>query len=172
MPSVSVCILSDTHGYVDPRITSLAETSDYVLHAGDIGNVEVLNQLKPRVATIAVLGNNDYEANWPAADHETLRSLSWKAELQLPGGQVSIEHGDRVNPVATRHQKLRQRHPDARIVVYGHSHELTIDQSEPIWVLNPGAAGRERTKGGPSCLMLIASENSWNVKKYRFGKNT
>jgi hypothetical protein len=36
------------------------------------------------------------------------------------------------------------------------------------WVLNPGAAGRTRTYGGPSCLLLIAGETDWKVEVHRF----
>lgn len=171
MNPVHVCIISDTHGYIDPRVLALANGSDYVLHAGDIGNATVLNQLKPRAATVVVLGNNDFEANWPAEDHPTLSSLRWNEELSLPGGTIAIEHGHRVNPVSTRHAKLRERHPEARAVVYGHSHEIVIDDAEPIWVLNPGAAGKERTKGGPSCLLLTAQESQWEIEMQRFTTN-
>lgn len=168
MNPVNVCIISDTHGYIDPRVLALANGCDFVLHAGDIGNAAVLNQLKPREATVAVLGNNDFAANWPVEDHDTLTELSWDAELELPGGTIAIEHGHKVNPVVTRHAKLRQRHPEARAVVYGHSHEMTIDDAEPVWVLNPGAAGKERTKGGPSCLLLEVTEESWQIEMRRF----
>ena len=45
-------------------------------------------------------------------------------------------------------QALRAAHPQARGIVYGHTHRLLIDRSEEPWVLNPGAAGRIRNGSG------------------------
>ena len=92
------------------------------------------------------------------------------AILELPGSVLAAEHGHRVNPVAQRHALLRTRHAGARAVVYGHSHRLAVDQTKQPWVLNPGAAGRSRTFGGPSCLVLTASIDRWNIEVCRFSK--
>ena len=44
-----------------------------------------------------------------------------------------------------------------------------IDKSGTPWVVNPGAAGKTRTHGGPSCLVITCSEDEeWNIKKHRF----
>jgi hypothetical protein len=48
---------------------------------------------------------------------------------------------------------------------------LICDRSAVPWVLNPGAAGRARTFGGPSCLVLTASSMSWRLKIFRFNGN-
>ncbi len=164
-----VCILSDTHGVVDPRILDEAASCDLVLHCGDIGNGDVLDALHAACSrVVAVLGNNDVPAKWPPAHQPRLTRLPERATVALPGGTLSAEHGHRVNPVCTRHDKLRARHADARAVVYGHSHQLLIDRTAEPWVLNPGAAGRERTHGGPSCLILTASADAWQVTERRF----
>jgi predicted phosphodiesterase len=63
---------------------------------------------------------------------------------------------------------LRQRHPDARLIVYGHSHRLCCDLDAQPWVVNPGAAGRARTFGGASCLVLRIQDNGWHIEAYRF----
>lgn len=163
-----VLILSDTHGRIFPEVLALAEHCDQIVHAGDIGNGDVLRTLCQYAPLCAVLGNNDYAQNWPAEDHDALGELTESAYLPLPGGKLAIEHGHRVNPVATRHAKLRQRHPEVRAVVYGHSHQAVIDQDDDTWVLNPGAAGYERTNGGPSCLLLDAREDGWQIELKRF----
>ena len=118
-------------------------------------------------AIIAVVGNNDLPSKWPEQERGELASLSDSAVLDLPGGRLAIEHGHRFNPVIQRHAKLRKRHPDVRAIVYGHSHRLSIDQEGHPWVLNPGAAGRSRTFGGPSCLVLIVSMRGWQVRVHR-----
>lgn len=166
---VRFCLLSDTHGRLDPRILSVAADCDHIVHAGDLGNAAVLESL---LATgrpvVAVRGNNDLKTKWPPADLDTLSNLPNHAVLDLPGGRLAVEHGHRANPVADRHARLRQRYPDVRAVVYGHSHRQTIDRQRRPWILNPGAAGRSRTFGGPSCLVLDASRTDWTVKEIRF----
>jgi putative phosphoesterase len=161
-----VCILSDSHGVLDERILAAASKADLVVHAGDIGSGAVLDALAavcPDV--VAVLGNNDIPEKWPDGDGQRLLRLPEQARIALPGGILAVEHGHRVNPVAQRHHKLRQRHPGARAIVYGHSHRLVIDQSDTPWVLNPGAAGRSRTFGGASCLLLRAGKRDWRLTR-------
>lgn len=164
-----VCILSDTHGVVDKRVLAEAARADVVVHGGDIGDAAVLDVLRDACnAVVAVLGNNDLPAKWPADQHPVLAALDAQARIALPGGILAVEHGHRVNPVAARHDKLRARHPDCRAVVYGHSHRLVIDRDADPWVLNPGAAGRARTFGGPSCLLLDAGPRRWRLTPRRF----
>lgn len=164
-----LCILSDTHGQIDPRILSLARTCDHIIHAGDIGNAGVIQALESGGGLLTVIrGNNDVAAKWPPTETEVLSSLPDDADLGLPGGRLVVVHGHRVNPAARRHARLRQRYPGARAVVYGHSHRLCIDQQDRPWVLNPGAAGRSRTHGGPSCLVLHIARGAWTVQAHRF----
>ena len=54
-----ILLLSDTHSYIDKRILSYAKNSDEVWHAGDIGKLEVLEQLEKVKKTKAVFGNID-----------------------------------------------------------------------------------------------------------------
>jgi putative phosphoesterase len=166
---VRVCLLADTHGSVDPRVLSVAASCDHCLHAGDVGADTVLQALRAVVpSVVAVRGNNDVPAKWPVSEHGILATLPPVASLELPGGILATEHGDRANPASVRHARLRGRHPAARAVVYGHSHRLVVDRQSRPWVLNPGAAGRSRTYGGPSCLVLTASSRHWAIETCRF----
>lgn len=164
-----ILLLADTHGTIDGRIVRLALESDVVVHAGDIGGAAVLAALQPRRGRlVAVRGNNDVAANWPEQEGAQLAALPLNAELSLPGGVLVVVHGDRAGGAAGRHARLRRHYPEARAVVYGHSHRLDCDQTAVPWVLNPGAAGRSRTYGGPSCLLLHATESVWRVEVCRF----
>ena len=168
---VRVLIVSDTHGALDPRIAELASRAELVIHAGDVGSAEILEQLRPAAAggqLIAVTGNNDVPGKWPRGQRRRLRDLPETAEIAVPGGVIAVEHGHRALPASRRHERLRARHPDARLVVYGHSHRLVIDRDARPWVVNPGAAGRARTFGGPSCLVLRASTRRWQIDERRF----
>lgn len=159
-----VLIVSDTHGRVDARIAALARDCDAVVHGGDVGNAVVLDALGGNV--LAVRGNNDSVDKWPAAQRDRLATLPLQAGLDLPGGRLVVVHGDRW-PARGRHVALRREYPAARAIVYGHSHRLQVDTDALPWVLNPGAAGRERTGGGPSCLVLHATAGSWQVLAQR-----
>ncbi len=163
-----ILIISDTHGTLDPRIAALARDCDWVVHAGDVGNTTVLAALAPRREVVAVRGNNDVPAKWPTEERSTLQGLPDEAALELPGGRLVVLHGHRLNPASQRHQRLRLRYPGARAVVVGHSHRLEVDRSAGPWILNPGAAGRARTFGGPSCLLLELDGREWRVEPHRF----
>jgi putative phosphoesterase len=165
--SVTVGILSDTHGYLDQRIAEVITNCDYAIHAGDIMGAHVLEQLQPRQSVIAVAGNNDHAAIWKEEEAEIVSALPESTSLELPGGTIRIEHGHRLGGFPD-HDQLRWDHAEVKLVVYGHTHKRIIDQQAEPWIVNPGAAGRERTKGGPSCLVLHASEAEWRFETVLF----
>lgn len=170
--SLRVAILSDTHGTLDPRILAQIAACDLAVHAGDIGDGTVLEALRralePGSGTlVAVRGNNDLPTKWPRPHHPELDALPAQLEIDLPGGRMAVIHGHQT-PAPGRHERLRRRFPDARVIVYGHSHRLVIDQLLNPWVINPGAAGRSRTFGGPSCLVLTASRLGWTLESHHF----
>ena len=165
--SVTVGILSDSHGYLDERIKDAVNQCDYIVHAGDIFNAQVLEQLKPKNELFAVAGNNDYPAAWDAAEADVVSALPQNTRLELPGGLLVVEHGHRLGHMP-EHDDLRLDHADARLIVYGHTHRRVIDQKEIPWVVNPGASGKVRTHGGPSCLLLSAAEDKWLIETVLF----
>jgi len=164
-----VAILSDTHGVLDQRVAGLVAQCDIAVHGGDIGGLAALADLAPLDGRIyAVFGNNDTPRSWPSYELPALRHLPELVQLALPGGGLVVIHGHQF-PAKGRHAHLRRRFPEARAIVYGHSHRLEIDREARPWVLNPGAAGRARTYGGPSCLVLTASGEDWSLSVHRFG---
>ena len=165
---VRVAILADTHGFTDPRVAALVAECDLAVHGGDIGSAAVLADLRPRTGrVVAVAGNNDLPHKWPEAERSLLAALPEVAEVPLPGGALLVTHGHRL-PARGRHERLRRRFPRARAIVYGHSHRLAADLDALPWVLNPGAGGRARTYGGPSCMVLTASDRAWELQVRRF----
>jgi putative phosphoesterase len=163
-----VAILADTHGSLDSRVEALVADCDLAVHGGDIGNADVLERLRPRQGrVIAVTGNNDLPRKWPSEQRHFLDKLREQEDLDLPGGTLVLIHGHQI-AARNRHERLRRRFPRARAIVYGHSHHLTADRDREPWVLNPGAAGRVRTFGGPSCMMLDAAEHHWELRIERF----
>ena len=167
--SVRVAIVSDTHGYVDARVLDVAGTCDVVVHAGDIGNAKVLQALASVTdEVLAVRGNNDTRIKWPVRDKSVLATLPDALRVALPGGYLAVVHGHRDGVGGARHQRLRRLYGDVRVIAYGHSHRLLCDCDSTPWILNPGAGGRSRTFGGPSCLILFAAATQWKVQPVRF----
>lgn len=165
--AVRVLLLADTHGVLDPRIAELAQDCALAVHAGDVGASAVLEALAAAAGQVlAVRGNNDVPGKWLGAAAD-LAALPERLEVPLPGGTLTLEHGHRYPP-SRRHARLRAVHPAACAVLYGHSHRLLQDVAAVPWILNPGAAGRVRTVGGPSCLLLDAGVGVWRVSVWQF----
>jgi hypothetical protein len=165
---IRIALLADTHGSLDPRIEELVTQCDIALHGGDIGGADILARLAPRSGRVhAVVGNNDTPSKWPEHQRGLLEGLPQVARLALPGGELVVVHGHRL-AAKGRHERLRRQHPGARAIMYGHSHRLLVDRDIEPWVLNPGAAGRKRTHGGPSCMVLIVAEHRWSLAIHRF----
>jgi putative phosphoesterase len=166
--SVRALLLADTHGVLDERIAALARECDIAVHAGDVGAAAVLDALQAGGAQVfAMCGNNDVPAKWSIDERTALATLHDVVRVELPGGVLVATHGDQFSP-SKRHARLRAAFPEARAILYGHSHKLVIDDAEAPWDQNPGAAGRARTFGGPSCLLLNASASGWRVEARRF----
>jgi putative phosphoesterase len=163
-----VLLLSDTHGHLNEGVLELAGTCELAVHGGDVGAGWILEALSEATgaSVTAVRGNNDTSAKWQGSTSE-LAGLPTEAELELPGGCLAVTHGDAF-PARNRHVRLREQYPEARGVIYGHSHRLCVDDEQVPIVVNPGAAGRARTYGGPACLILEADQTDWRFESYRF----
>ena len=160
----TIAVISDTHSYIDPRIIKIVSECDYAVHAGDICGVEVIDAMKPKSGeVIAVTGNNDPYCHF--SDVVLPESLTFDIE----GKTIAVEHGHKHGSAQPSHESLRKAHPTAKVVIYGHTHKQVIDKDALPWIINPGAAGKTRTHGGPSCMVIECSSNKeWKIHKYRF----
>ena len=169
--SLKIGIISDTHGKLDAGIAQFIKQCDIALHAGDIMGAAPLNDLQPKLGhTIAVKGNNDAPSTWAPDEHDMLDDIPDMVELNLPGGILVMEHSHRMwdRDVEKIHQNLRTEHPDAQLIIYGHTHIRTIDDSAQPMIANPGAAGETRVHDGPSCLELTISADKWELQERFF----
>lgn len=163
-------VLSDTHCYINPSVAEYLSDCDIILHAGDIGSIEVIKQLyKISENVISVCGNNDTKEQWNTWEQKHLAQVPKIAEIELPGGMITVTHGDEhFSEYDIWHEKLRNNFPTAKVIVYGHSHRLVCDQTTEPWVLNPGAAGETRIqKHGVSCILMNVNNKKWDVKEVR-----
>ena len=122
-------VISDTHGLVRSELYEIFKGAELIIHAGDIGGVEVLHALETIAPIKAVRGNNDREA-W--ATH-------------IPHNQV-IEHGSHIFYVLHELARLDLNPPATEFsaVIYGHSHRPLAETKKGVLFLNPGSAGPRR----------------------------
>jgi putative phosphoesterase len=128
-------LISDTHGYLDEKVFKYFAECDEIWHAGDIGNIEVADQLAAFKPFRAVYGNIDgmpHRTMFP----ETLRFKCEEMEIMM----THIGGRPYVYPPAVR-AAFKERSPD--IFICGHSHILRVefDKRQKVLYLNPGAAG-------------------------------
>lgn len=124
-----VGIISDTHGLVRPEAVAALRGVDAILHAGDIGQPEVLAELRALAPLTAVRGNNDHGA-WADGVPET-------ALVRFDGVAVYVLHD--------RGELRRSPAPaEARVVVAGHSHKPIVEERDGVLYVNPGSAGPRR----------------------------
>ncbi|WAP69894.1 metallophosphoesterase family protein [Jiella pelagia] len=129
MPLVG--IISDTHGLLRPEALAELQGADHIIHAGDIGAVEIVPQLEAIAPVTAIRGNVD-GATWAQGFPET-------AAVELFGRRFFVIHdrGDLAFDPAVEGY-------DA--VVSGHSHKPGFETLGGVMYVNPGSAGRRRFK--------------------------
>jgi len=134
---LKIGVISDTHGYLDPSIYKYFDSCDEIWHAGDIGNVEVANELERYKPLRAVYGNVDggeLRERYPEDLQFTCDNL--KILISHIGGKPSY-YNKRIRNLITSSK------PD--IFICGHSHILRViyDKINGLLYLNPGALGRQ-----------------------------
>ena len=140
-----VGVVSDTHGFYDPRVTPLLEGVEHILHAGDIGNENIIERLGDIAPVTAIRGNNDREG--PA-------SMYLEEEvLELGGCRVLLTHIMKV-PKEDSAALAKYTNDGIEVVVYGHSHIAFQGHRGGVLFFNPGAAGKRRFKVVPSIGLL------------------
>lgn len=156
---LTIGIISDTHGFIHLDIVRLVNQCDIAIHAGDIVDEKTLLQLKPKQPLIAIQGNNDRH----------LTQLKTVEKLNILGDIIAVDHGHTHGRKQPSHASLRSTYPDAKIIIYGHTHKQLVDKTASPWIINPGAAGKTRNNGGSKCLILtVNSPQDWQITPHTF----
>ncbi|MCU0621600.1 MAG: metallophosphatase family protein [Gemmatimonadales bacterium] len=138
-------VISDTHGYLRDEVLELFSECDHILHAGDVGSLDIIAALEALAPVTAVYGNTD--------DWDVRRALPRVAQLQLEGIDVVVTHGDQFGTPTP--ELLHAAFPEAELLVFGHTHRPLLTLVDVVvTAINPGAAGRQRIETLPSVGIL------------------
>jgi putative phosphoesterase len=138
--TVRVGLISDTHGLLRPEALDALRGSDHIIHAGDIGESQVLEQLATIAPVTMVRGNND-TADW-------CRRLPLTTELVIRDVHIHVVHD-----LGQLDRFLAAHSVD--VVVSGHSHVPKIERKQGVLFVNPGSAGPRRFSLPVSIAKLV-----------------
>jgi len=137
--------VSDTHGMLRPQLLELFQGVDLIIHAGDIGNPEILNELKKISRLVYVRGNMDY--------HGWANKINKTEVAQINSYSFYILHDIYnldLDPVAANFNG----------VIFGHTHKPFSEFKNGVLYLNPGSAGPPRSNCPVSAALLYINNNS------------
>jgi hypothetical protein len=152
--------VADTHGYFDPRLPEALAGVDEILHTGDVGSQEVLDELGRIAPVQAVRGNMD-AAEMGLPPSLTLRFENVQVEVrhQLPVPQEELaawSDGELLGKMQPERREafLGTFSQATRVVLFGHSHQPCLLTMGHKLFFNPGSAGKQRFSLPRSCGLL------------------
>lgn len=153
---LTVGLISDTHGLLRPEAFDALRDSDHIIHAGDIGDPEILRSLARIAPVTAVRGNRDYE-EWAVRINETemvevgaltIYVIHDLAQLDLEPAAAGID-----------------------VVICGHSHRPKSERRDGVLFVNPGSAGPCRFKLPVSVARLTLNQTDLRVQLITLGSH-
>lgn len=146
---IEIGLISDTHGLLRADVhTALAGVS-LILHAGDVGGDEILDELALIAPVQAVFGNTDAPGQ---------PRLAAERVVNVDGVRIHLSHGYEVGRPTAR--RLVAAYPGFGVIVYGHTHVSKIERVDDVLVVNPGGAGPRRFGLAPSVARLTVHERT------------
>jgi putative phosphoesterase len=147
-----VGLISDTHGLLRAGVHDAFQGVDLILHAGDVGGDDILDELSLIAPVEAVYGNTDAPGN---------PRLASRIVREIGGVTIQVQHGHESGRLTA--DALLERF-DADVLVYGHTHKQSVTRREGRLVINPGAAGPRRFHLSPSVARLTIRDGKAEVE--------
>jgi uncharacterized protein len=138
-------VISDTHGLLRPEAVEALRGSGHIIHAGDVGAAEILDQLAAIAPVTAIRGNVDKGA-WA-------RRLAETELIEARGISIYVLHD-------LAQLDLKPEAAGFKVVVYGHSHVAKQERRNGVLYFNPGSAGPRRFRLPLSVGRLIVKADS------------
>ncbi len=136
-------VISDTHGLLRPQAVAALQGSDFIVHAGDIGDPDILKALEKIAPVTVVRGNIDIET-WA-------QKIPTTHVLETGGASIYVLHD-------LQQLDLKPEAGGVAAVVYGHSHISKQELKHGVLYFNPGSAGPKRFHLMTSVGRLTVSE--------------
>lgn len=149
---VVIGLIADTHGLLRPSVHQALQGVDLILHAGDVGGSDILDELRIIAPVQAVYGNTD-----PPGDP----NLEGMLIVKHGGLDIHVSHGHELGIPTPA--KLLAKYPQ-RVIVYGHTHRQRVTRVGDQLVINPGAAGARRFNLEPSVARLTIENGEPEVE--------
>ena len=147
-----VGLISDTHGLLRPEVFPALEGVGLILHAGDVGGQDIIDELSAIAPVQAVYGNTDPPGTANLHGHVT---------LELERCSIHVSHGHEVGSPTP--ERLLARYT-ADIIVFGHTHKPLVERTGGRLVVNPGAAGPKRFNLKPSVARMSVKDGQTDVE--------
>jgi putative phosphoesterase len=129
-------VIADTHGLLRPEVFEAFADVDHIIHAGDLGPLELLEQLERIAPVTAVYGNTD--------GPDVRARLPRVAQVELDGFDIVVTHGDQFGR-GVPSEEFHTMFPTADILIHGHTHIPKLELVDVVvTVMNPGGAGPRR----------------------------
>lgn len=140
---ILIGVISDTHGLLRPEAVAALRGSEHIIHAGDVGEPDILDQLKT-IGPLTVVRGNINKGAWA-------RRLAETEVVELGGASIYVLHD-------LTHLDLKPEAAGFAAVVYGHSHVPRQEMRGGVLYFNPGSAGPRRFKLPISVGRLVVDE--------------
>ncbi|HEV2426026.1 MAG TPA: metallophosphoesterase family protein [Terriglobia bacterium] len=175
---MTIGLVSDTHGYFESKLKEVFTGVETILHAGDVGDDSVLDELGEIAPVRAVRGNVDstssglplsLQVNLGGVDIHVVHILS-AAQSNL---ETWAESAREAGPIPKPAERLvRTFDPPAEVVIFGHSHRPCLLSMGGILWINPGSAGRKRFSLPRTCAVLEVSARNLKARIVRLESGT
>ena len=140
---ITVGVISDTHGLLRPEALDAMRGSDHIIHAGDVGDPAILDQLRAIAPVTAARGNIDRDV-WA-------RKLPKSEVIEIGSVSIYVLHD-----LSTL--DLKPEAAEFQVVIYGHSHVPKQETRAGVLYFNPGSAGPRRFKLSITVGKLVIDE--------------
>lgn len=153
-----VGVVSDTHGVLSNACYAALADCDFIIHAGDIGAVNIYHSLKNLAPVVAVLGNNDFK------DYGS--EVASTAKALIGGVRFFVAHyPQQVNLKTQSARYFEPGEPLAHICIHGHTHvpqAITGKEASPAsLILCPGSPSGPRSGSAPSIAKISLKDGTW-----------
>jgi len=154
MKTITIGLISDTHGLLRASAIEALRGSDFIIHAGDIGDPAILQRLAELAPLTAIRGNNDVDAEYA--------NVPERAWLEAGGMRIYVLHNlNELNPAVDWKVSKNPVHA----VVSGHSHKPGYERRGGVLYVNPGSSGPRRFKLPIAVARLLIGANGIEAQR-------